>query len=553
MRTMNSTARCAGRFGAVYVAALILMCLFSSLALALANHSNLNMCQSQNQKQVVEARVAAECGMQFATYLLTDIKSGGHLTDVPNMMDVLYTEITNRMGGTDNLAAGTIVASKLDPNHSTSYSQLDIGDIELPGNKSFAICITVTGWDPNVTDTPTDMKMTVTGSHGGLSRSISTTWSVYCDDTLLHYAMFSTLRMIVRDDVRVHGPICSSWGRDIMPGVRNNSTYPLDIELGADGFIDGSIGTTLTESQFTGDPNLGDSDFHDGISSEDPNVNLLDQMAYEQQVELETEDFDTEPLKDMTDTANLPTPDATNQSLDMWGLSGSKWENWNGDPNDASDPNKPSFNNIRLTKGTNAHFKNCRFTGITYIEVDEDTDNPSSSNQNSVVFENCTFEGPVITGVPKKMDWRYNCMEFRGDTKFDNSMIQEALGGVTLMAPNYNVNIGGSEGGGGGSVGDSAVCGLVIGGCVDLYNELTVHGTVVSMAKLVKDGQINVSPGGSDSWLAGASVCGSNMGNLHGDNDAIDLFPDPSNTIPLGIKKKYEVRLDLSSLTYCGK
>jgi hypothetical protein len=124
-------------------------------------------------------------------------------------------------------------------------------------------------------------------------------------------------------------------------------------------------------------------------------------------------------------------------------------------------------------------------------------------------------------------------------------MIQEALGGVTLMAPNYNVNIGGSEGGGGGS--ESTVVGLVVGGCVDMYNTLKVNGTVISMAHLVQDDQINVAPGGGDSWLAGSGVCGSNLGNLNGSGNDIDIWPDPDNVMPLGIKRSYLISPKLTT------
>jgi hypothetical protein len=106
------------------------------------------------------------------------------------------------------------------------------------------------------------------------------------------------------------------------------------------------------------------------------------------------------------------------------------------------------------------------------------------------------------------------------------------------MAPNYNVNIGGSEGGGGS--GDSDVCGLVIGGVVDLYNDIAVHGTVISMAEIVDDDG-NIIMGRNLSWLTGGGVCGANIGNLDGSSNNVHITPDPDNVIPLGIKKRYVV------------
>jgi hypothetical protein len=258
-------------------------------------------------------------------------------------------------------------------------------------------------------------------------------------------------------------------------------------------------------------------------------------------MDLDAEDFNTQPLKDQCSTANLPAADASGVSLGMWNLSGKKWENWNGENG------KEKLNNIVVPKGTNPYFKNCTFTGITYIEVDEDTESPTNSNQNGVVFEDCTFEGPVITGVPKQMRWDYNSMEYRGKTTFNNTAIQAALGGVTLMAPNYNVNIGGSEDTGGGGTGDSAVCGLVVGGVVDVYDKISVKGTVVSMADVVYQGEpiMNKSWG----WVTGTDVCGSNLGNVDGSSEIVDIWPDPDNVMPLGMLKRYVVEIDSGSFT----
>jgi hypothetical protein len=55
------------------------------------------------------------------------------------------------------------------------------------------------------------------------------------------------------------------------------------------------------------------------------------------------------------------------------------------------------------------------------------------------------------------------------------------------------------------------------------------------------EGNLNVSPGGNDSWLAGSGVCAANIGNLNGSSQEMDIWPDPDNVIPLGIKKRYRI------------
>jgi hypothetical protein len=265
----------------------------------------------------------------------------------------------------------------------------------------------------------------------------------------------------------------------------------------------------------------------------DPDKALRSQIEYdvpEEAMVLDTSDFDMDPLAAQA-TGSLGLPDSGS----------STWNDHNGEDGNAS-----AFSNVKIPKGTNPTFNNCTFEGITFIEVDEDTDNPSSSNQNRVTFNNCTFKGPIITGCPKEMNWSHNRMDFQGDTTFDNAEIEAALGGVTLMAPNYNVNIGDTKGSGMDS--DSVITGLVLGGVVDLRDKVYIHGTVVSMARMVQDDG-SVIMGKSDSWLGTGSVCDSNLGNLSGGcegggdegNNDIDIIPNPDNVMPIGIKKKYTV------------
>jgi hypothetical protein len=378
----------------------------------------------------------------------------------------------------------------------------------------------------------TEIDLIVTGQAGDVQRQLALRFTYNEDKTLLHYAFASSVRVIARGNVRVHGPILSSWGREFYDGgPRNNRVFPLDIRLGVDGFIDGSIGTTLSRDEFRGDPNLGDTDFYDGLYSDNAACDPCDLMVFNEPpaMDLDIEDFDTSPIREMTSTINLPAAD----------VNGNKWQSHNG-------ISKPALHNIRVPKGTNPVFENCKFTGVVFIEVDEDTDNPTSSNQNKVTFKNCVFEGPIITGVPKTMDWNKNRMDFEGNTFFDGQMIQQALGGVTLLAPNYNVNIGDCNMQGVDSV--SEIVGLVVGGVVDLRDKVRVHGTVVSMAD-INDEEGNIIMGQSDRWLADGDVCGANIGNQSGGsegggdegNNDIDIWPNPDNVMPLGVKKKYSL------------
>lgn len=510
--TAGTGGRC--QRGSVLLLTMIFLVLFASLAIAFHSAVGMNLQQSKNYTHAQEAQMAAESGMEFMLNRVRNVIIPGVEFEADPLLSVA-NGLAAVMDGTGNLGAGEV--------------WIDQDGITIP-------CIPVTNgqsFSATLADVSADeIELVVTGQAGGVTRSLAMRLGVVENRQLLHYAVASSVRIIARGNIRVHGPVVSSWGREFYDGgPRNRHVFPLDIELGSNGFIEGGVGTTLSQQDFTGYSELGDTDFHDGMTSDNPDYDPLDDIQYNEPpaMELKVEDFDTSPLRAMTDVANLPAAD----------LNGNKWVGHDGD-------GKPALNNVRVPKGTNPVFENCKFTGIIYIEVDEQTDCPSSSNQNRVTFKNCTFEGPIITGVPKKMDWNKNRMDFEGDTFFDGEMIQQALGGVTLMAPNYNVNIGDCNQQGVDSV--SEIVGLVIGGCVDLRDKVRVHGTVVSMAEICdEDG--NIIMGQSASWLTGTGVCGANLGNQSdgseggGDesNNDIDIWPNPDNVMPLGIKKKYSL------------
>jgi hypothetical protein len=514
------------RRGFAYVLALLLLVLFSAMAAAFARTTNLNLHAGANHRHAYAAQMAAESGMSFALHTLEDCESEPTLLNLPDMMSVIRDHLAAK------LPNNTVTLIEDDPQTGQERT-VRVTGVELPDGSTFDYDVYISEHDGEDPDIATELLLIVTGRSGELTRTVSVCFDVDVNRQLLHYAMVSNVRLIARGNVELDGPVCSTWGRQLFPGARNKRVYPLDVQIGTAGYINGTLGTTLSYEDFAGDDDYGDYDFHDGISHSDPSVDLVSQVSYDEPpgARIDVDDFDTSPLKAMTSVVNLPEPDATGVDLNMWNLEGSRWEDHNG-------TDKPALGNICVPQGTNPHFKNCTFTGITYIEVDETTNNPTADNQNGVVFEDCTFEGPVITGVPKKMRWDYNSMEFRGETQFRTSMIQDALGGVTLMAPNYNVNIGGSEGGGG--YGESEVVGLVVGGVVDLYNDIHVRGTVISMAELY-DEHGNIIMGKGINWLTGTGVSGSNIGNLDGSSDNIRITPDPSNVVPLGVKKRYRV------------
>lgn len=525
------TRRTRNRRGAALLMTMVLLIILATVGAGLFHTTGNNFADAFYHQHGLSARLAAESGMAYYRHALDECTSDPMANGVtPDMLEVVRDYIN------ENLAIGTATITG-----SGSSRKVVVGEVAMGNDRFFSMEMSIVSEADGV---PTVCQINVTGRSVDTYRSLSMQFSVEENRRLLRYAVASSVRVIARGNVKVHGPVLSTWGRELRDDARNKRVYPLDVNLGSEGFIEEGLATTLSKSDFTGYAEYGDYDFHNGIFSSNDACStewLRNTIEYNapEVMNLDIEDFDTDSLKVMTSSANLPTPDATGVSLGMWSLYGSKWEGFDGNDDD---DDKPALNNIMVPKGTNPYFKNCRFTGITFIEVDETGDR---SLQNGVVFENCTFEGPIITGTPAMMHWDKNSMEFRGDTTFNSSMIESALGGVTLMAPNYNVNIGGGEGGGG--YGESTVVGLVIGGVVDIYNNLQINGTLVSMADLVVDGTIIMNQGVN--WLTGTGVSGTNLGNLDGSSQDIEIWPDPYGIMPQGLKKRYILHAETDTYT----
>lgn len=537
------------RRGLALAVSLLLVAVLATLSLALLGFTDLSLQKSVNHENATRARMTAESGMAYVAYLMSDLQQQKCFKTAPPLVDVVEAHLEKK------LIPGLLAD---DPNSIIKDgNSLSVEPIRLSSDETFWFTMTLTQnqQDPNYHT----LDMRVTGQCGSLQRKLGMQYQILVDTTLLRYAMVSRTRIIARGNVRVKGDLYSCYAREWPNNTRNKTVNPIDIKLDSNGWISGDIATAMSEDEFRGivpghgndanflpqitwttpnfdDPNYGGpAEFKDANTWPDPSEALRSQITYGMEeselLGLDTDDFDTSPLKDRTSAINLPTADEGSNVWKDWGATDA-----NGN---LLDPNKPPLQNIFVAQGTNPTFENCRFKGITYFDVDPN-EYPTSSTSNKVQFTDCTFEGPIITGVPKQMEWSVNKMNFDGDTRFKSSAIQATLGGATLIAPNYNVNIGGCNN----QHGDwkSEICGLVVGGVVDLRNKIKVKGTVISMSKMVVDGAPIMGKGWGFLNNNGENgVCGSNLGNYSGGNNEVDLEADPNNVVPLGIKKKYIV------------
>lgn len=571
---MTITAHAYRRRGIASVLALLFLALMVSLGLAFFTTTDMELRKAENLGLASKARMAAESGMSYVLWTLKDCRSESLGSGKPDMLAVVHAHLQEKLAGSEYQL--NFVGEQLEPNVSSDQRYVTLagpnGGIKLGGVKTFSARFYIADWGVEEGQgeagqdvaTTIVMAVRVSGEGGGLMRTVDMQCGVQVDRSILHYAVASAPRVILRGKANINGDICTSWRR-IVGSSSSKVAWGLDVgspdageRANEDIQITGRVTTTLSENRFDGtidgsdptyDPdedwvfsrNSWDAVRHENVAEkvEFDEPNLVDDITHE--------DFDTSMFRDRPDDYVLHSPKSS------WGdswkyeyfsnvrIRRANYKDYNGSGS------KSAFVNLKIPKGRQAHFKNCVFKGITYIETNESTSGtPSRSSANNIHFEDCTFEGPIVTGVAKKFAWERNAITFTGNTVFHASMIQETLKGTTILAPNFNINIGDFNQGN--LDGDSKIVGILVGGIVDIRDNATVEGTILSMANL--------------DFLSSSScyLYGSNIGNWEGGGETsgggggiatstISITPDPDNVMPLGIKRKYIFVVNCDSYT----
>jgi len=375
------------------------------------------------------------------------------------------------------------------------------------------------------------------GNNGQTTRRVSIDMTIQKDRDILNYAVASRGRMWLTGESTIHGDVYSDWNRpEISP-----------FNMTSDSAVLGTINTVLALGQIdqesyqleTLDSNGNPIDSNGtplGVNFEDRYYGTSDEIqAYHESVNygqqhsnmpgMDIGDYVTDGYDSgLTDIPSCPSgsreveffPHASGDY--NYPRDGSPSSTWNRELNRHVYENQ-TFTNAKLPSNRNALFRNCTFEDVLYIDCSKST----SSYYNNVRFEDCTFNGTIVTDTPDELQWRHNALYFTGQATFDNtSAIQEA----TILAPHFNVNLGNtnpqqSE--------NNVLTGAIIGGIVDVRGNAQVYGTVVSMCDTTQ-----WSSGYVTNIGATLDDGGSETTEL-GDVGVIDITPDPDQMLPNGI------------------
>ncbi|MEX1016230.1 MAG: hypothetical protein WDZ31_05745 [Phycisphaeraceae bacterium] len=241
-----------------------------------------------------------------------------------------------------------------------------------------------------------------------------------------------------------------------------------------------------------------------------------------------------------------------------------------------------TFRNVKIPKGTNALFRNCRFIGVTFVEsnvnntdpnynyagmqesdgtlkhpgVSADVDNQAvedtKTQGNNLRFDNCTFEGAVVTDAPKEFTHTRNKIAFNGKTAFvieGSSQLSESEKALfrrsTILAPHYSVEMGTFV-----SPDDPdervELSGAIVGGVVDLRGNIDINGMIVTTFEPKSDtGPVlgETSP----QFNTTLGYFGTEDGDLEGELPAtglgtVQIRYDPTLALPDGILGPIQIK-----------
>jgi hypothetical protein len=472
-----------GRRGAAAVLAMIFIAVFSALAVALATVSGSNLQMASNQRKLNGALHAAQSGLECARYLVRTV-TGLPLTNTNTVSTTQANQTWTRLCAfvqSSALDGQTVPAARRFTDALGSGDELVTPALRTSTpNARFTIRLYRYDADPRT------IKAQVMGTDGLALRFVGMDMAVMKDRDILNYAIAGRGRMWLTGDTTIHGGIFSSWSRRGISPFNTTSetkvlgkintvrtlaaieadTYQLET-LDADGNPIDSSGAPLAQNY--ADRYHGPRDelqgYHEGIRYDQPYSNMPGMKISDYNTDLYQTGLTTITAAPTTSRATEYFPHAAgnySQPRDGGSTSFTRHVYQN-----------QTFSNVILPVNRHALFRNCTFRNVLY--VDSSKTNTSKSYTNNVRFENCTFNGPIVTNVPQSFNWVNNCLYFTGAATFNN---QSALQEATILAPHFNVNLGNTNPQ---QSDNNVLTGAIVGGIVDVRGNAQIYGTIISM------------------------------------------------------------------------
>ena len=518
--------------GAVLVLSMIFIVLFSALAVALASLSGANVQVASNQHKINTALHAAQSGLEFAKYLVKTVSLASTSTNTvtDSQADTVWTTLCS-WATTKNLGGQTPSVGAI-----TNGEKLTIASMDL-GTECGTCTLSLSRYDSDPRTIHVRSTGLCGDGSQPVTRSVAMDLSITKANDVLNYAIATRGRMWLTGDTTINGDVFSAWdvpsispfnmtsdstvlgtintvltqnqidSQDYQMETLSNDDQPL-FTFGTTVYdADGQI-VTDNYGTVDGDGYLVDLDGNavydddggrvavdyanrvyssgDEIQAYHRNINY-GQTASTGMPGMDISDYDTSAYKNAIPSVTVSAAGATvsNGIISTSGISTvtEYFPHASGSYSTASSSGSvkltrykyanKTFSNVRLSSGKNALFTGCTFEGVLYI----DCGTPSSTTSyNNVRFEDCNFNGVIVTNTPQAFKWQRNTLYFTGEATFDNqSTVQEA----TILAPHFNVNLGNTNPD---QDDNNVLTGAIVGGIVDIRGNAQIYGTIISMA-----------------------------------------------------------------------
>jgi hypothetical protein len=520
--------------GFAMVLSMIFIALFSALGLALMTMSGTNARVASNHHVSNSAMNAAMSGLEVGKYIVANTAT---MTTSKNTVSdaEAYLIWANLCGTLQAISPGGLTVGSVGTftDQNGTGEEIQTSAINFGGTgDDFAIRFYRYDSDPRT------ILLSSTGNSGTISRHVRVGVAIAKESEVLSYAIASRGRMWVTQNSTIHGPVFSTWNRpDVGTGI----------ETTPDTTIEGSVNTVIPLEDLKANNRQMETLDQDDNPVFDENGNRVHspgdaiQGGHEginygvpfdgDMPGMSPEDYNTSEYKQ--GLTPLGTPDRVQREYFPHAAG-----NYAA-PKAASSKvydrkvyENKTFSNVTIPKGSHALFINCTFENVLFVETNANyTD--STSGTNNIRFDGCTFNGSIVSDVPSSSNhyswWMRNVLYFTGEATFENkSSMQE----TTILAPNFNVNLGntGSLDAGSGNV----LTGAIVGGIVDIRGNADIHGTIISMydTSAFSSGYITnigaADDGGSES-----------TGYVGG---TISITPDPDQLLPSGITSPIVIR-----------
>jgi len=513
------------RKGAVLIVAMIFVLVFSALAVSMATLSGTSIQLASNQHKINAALSAAQSGLECGRFIIanTPLQSTAYNTVTDAQANIAWSILCAQVqaqpwvGGNADVTATQITTPAAsfgvaNASFQVKFCRIDTHTIKLEG----------------------------IGADGQVTRHVALDTTITKDNEVLNYALASRGRMWLTGESTIHGDIFSSWDRpEISP-----------FNMTSDSAVLGTVNTVLTQEQIqpqsyqmetlddngnpvdaNGDP-LG-SNYEERYYSDDDEIKAYHEginygQPYEDIPGMDIDDYDTDGYDsglatipscpfELREVEYFPHASSDEGSYSM-PRDGTPYNTWNKKLTRHVYENQ-TFTNARLPNNYNALFKNCTFEEVLYIDCSKS----GSSYYNNVRFENCTYNGVIVSDTPEIFKWVDNCLYFTGAATFENtSSIQEA----TILAPHFNVNLGNtnpeqSE--------NNVLTGAIVGGIVDIRGNAQIYGTIISMCDTTQ------WPSGYVTNIGATLDDGGSETTELGDIGVIGITPDMDQMLPSGI------------------